>query len=869
MEQRGVSDAVEFSSNPSETHATGRETPSCGCKCQSPEIMQSKQERAMHSPSPNTEQFTLRKLNSGSAAVLSVTSSSPFSSPTNSSADRVNSPAKPVLKKGEAIDLVDVEAKKKMERGISHATANESLVSAARTVVQHDFHHIQVVQSNQDLSSPSQGCVVETPLYTFTLPDLTSYPEDFRGFLEKDLIELSALISLEQTGRLNWWADTGTCQRLWPLATTGDGNCLLHAASLGMWGFHDRLLTLRKALYTFLTSGQTVDAIYRRWRWSAAQQNYQSGLSLTESEWSEEWSSVLRLASTEPRTNSNMPKRRSRLSTVSEDDLDNPLYESLEEIHVLVLAHILRRPIIVVADTVLKDAYGEALAPIPFGGIYLPLEVSPSECDKCPLILTYDAGHFSALVTMQPPANTQSPLPTVIPVTDSNHTILPIQFSVDPGFQIDWGHDENNPNILNKLDLHDSDKLGLLKEFLDVVQVPLPACFLDPYPDLDLTSPDSIESCSLKDVDVASQSSQDLQPPKSKTAKQIQSVAKQFGSIGKTVSKKIKKNFGNITRLARTGSFKGLRSRPVSQTTRLQTCRIVGGQQDHILAAMLHTQKSLPYLQEMIDNYLQEAKFRFDKDKELKALQAAERRKKECGDSLVPRAQCVSPECQLMGNVKTSYLCHHCFHQQIQQSSEARPGVTGYGPGQQSEALYGSGRSKFYVNADDHSYETLRNVPLCKHPSMRNSDRSLYLSNSTFYRDGVAGLIVPIPANSPDPMPIVPVDLPPKAPLRNSRKKALVNLQTEMSRNVMNSGDSLDASRPFLGETHQSDFERPANLKYGGDSSKSCMKVELPGMMDAKPCQTSGCSFFGSSENNSFCSKCFRESQRILQASKV
>jgi hypothetical protein len=27
------------------------------------------------------------------------------------------------------------------------------------------------------------------------------------------------------TGRLNWWADTGTCQRLWPLATTG--NCSL------------------------------------------------------------------------------------------------------------------------------------------------------------------------------------------------------------------------------------------------------------------------------------------------------------------------------------------------------------------------------------------------------------------------------------------------------------------------------------------------------------------------------------------------------------------------------------------------------------------------------------------------------------------
>ena len=79
------------------------------------------------------------------------------------------------------------------------------------------------------------------------------------------------------------------------------------------------------------------------------------------------------------------------------------------------------------------------------------------------------------------------------------------------------------------------------------------------------------------------------------------------------MSKKIKKNFGSITRLARTGSFKGSRSRPVSQTTRSETCRIVAGHQDHILAAMIHTQKCLPYVHEMINNYLHEARVRFDK----------------------------------------------------------------------------------------------------------------------------------------------------------------------------------------------------------------------------------------------------------------
>lgn len=124
-------------------------------------------------------------------------------------------------------------------------------------------------------------------------------------------------------GRLNWWAEKGTCQRLWPLATTGDGNCLLHAASLGetsaifkllfyfsnyliiyciklliveikslkhvfilfcefhitkyfflgMWGFHDRLLILRKALHNLLSNSTFTEAFYRRWRWQVSLQN--------------------------------------------------------------------------------------------------------------------------------------------------------------------------------------------------------------------------------------------------------------------------------------------------------------------------------------------------------------------------------------------------------------------------------------------------------------------------------------------------------------------------------------------------------------------------------------------------------------------
>lgn len=40
-----------------------------------------------------------------------------------------------------------------------------------------------------------------------------------------------------------------------------------------MWGFHDRLLTLRKALHSLLTNSTYTDAFYRRWRWQTALQN--------------------------------------------------------------------------------------------------------------------------------------------------------------------------------------------------------------------------------------------------------------------------------------------------------------------------------------------------------------------------------------------------------------------------------------------------------------------------------------------------------------------------------------------------------------------------------------------------------------------
>lgn len=173
-----------------------------------------------------------------------------------------------------------------------------------------------------------------------------------------------------------------------------------------MWGFHDRLLTLRKALHSVLVNGVHKKSFYRRWRWQTSMQNKAAGLILCDDEWEREWQSLLKMASTEPRVRAHAEPVKSSLAGgkktdhLPEENMEPHVYESLEEVHILALAHVLKRPIIVIADTMLKDVAGEPFAPIPFGGIYLPIEYCPEECHQSPLCLTYDAAHFSALVAM-------------------------------------------------------------------------------------------------------------------------------------------------------------------------------------------------------------------------------------------------------------------------------------------------------------------------------------------------------------------------------------------------------------------------------------------------------------------------------------
>lgn len=72
-------------------------------------------------------------------------------------------------------------------------------MNKARDIVLGDIVEDKDAHSNQTPSHMQH--FVDTPEYTFILPDLTKYPADFRAFLHKDLIETSTLVSLEQAGK--------------------------------------------------------------------------------------------------------------------------------------------------------------------------------------------------------------------------------------------------------------------------------------------------------------------------------------------------------------------------------------------------------------------------------------------------------------------------------------------------------------------------------------------------------------------------------------------------------------------------------------------------------------------------------------------
>ncbi|ESO07362.1 hypothetical protein HELRODRAFT_76463 [Helobdella robusta] len=167
-----------------------------------------------------------------------------------------------------------------------------------------------------------------------------------------------------------------------------------------MWGFHDRVLALRRAVNCMMTtSNHHIKSFRRRWQHQQATILHSScGLILDDEEWDKEWEFLVRVSSLTPRFLGEDCLGAGTEAGAPPNPSTSSIYESLDEFHVFVLAHVIKRPILVVADPFLHDCEGMALSPVPFRGVYLPLERSPEDCCPSLLLLAYNLGHFCALV---------------------------------------------------------------------------------------------------------------------------------------------------------------------------------------------------------------------------------------------------------------------------------------------------------------------------------------------------------------------------------------------------------------------------------------------------------------------------------------
>jgi len=227
----------------------------------------------------------------------------------------------------------------------------------------------------------------------FTIPfKVGDSLKEFTDNIVQKKLELQEMI-------LNW---DSKFLKLYPLSTASDNNCLCHGVCYGLTGSHDRQYLFRNAIESIMSTESDACRYFREeWKKSIIAQDFASfGCEIERSpeQWDEEWEEELKLV-----------RDRSK---------------SLTEIHVFVLAHVVRRPIIVYSPNFTKDVDGQPLAPIYFGGIYLPLLWAPAKIlSKTPLLLAYNDSHFTALI----PEVTQDG--QVVPLADKDGEGFPIKFA--------------------------------------------------------------------------------------------------------------------------------------------------------------------------------------------------------------------------------------------------------------------------------------------------------------------------------------------------------------------------------------------------------------------------------------------------------
>ncbi|KAK1793374.1 hypothetical protein P4O66_011756, partial [Electrophorus voltai] len=205
-------------------------------------------------------------------------------------------------------------------------------------------------------------CYFLTDITTFTLPaDIEDLPPNVQEKLFDEVLDRDVQKELEEESPIiNWSLELGTRldSRLYALWNRTAGDCLLDSVLQATWGIYDKDSILRKSLHDSLHDCS--HWFYTRWKeWESwYSQSFGLHFSLREEQWQEDWAFILSLAS------------QLSLFLFTRSAAVRQPGASLEQTHIFVLAHILRRPIIVYGVKYYKSFRGETLGYTRFQAVF-------------------------------------------------------------------------------------------------------------------------------------------------------------------------------------------------------------------------------------------------------------------------------------------------------------------------------------------------------------------------------------------------------------------------------------------------------------------------------------------------------------------
>uniref|UniRef100_UPI00398E8CF2 tumor necrosis factor alpha-induced protein 3-like isoform X2 n=1 Tax=Pristiophorus japonicus TaxID=55135 RepID=UPI00398E8CF2 len=246
--------------------------------------------------------------------------------------------------------------------------------------------------------------------HTVQLCSTKGYHAKFRRILEAALLDEAVWTALREAKALNWCKEV---KKHFPLRISGDGNSLLHSISLYMWGIQDTDLFLQKTLHEALAKTHNRNFKQRLQTEYRNVQGFTEPALLHESEfWDQEWQNVIESA-----------------------DPHCPAGQALtniyQDVHIFVLANIVRRPIVVVVGNSEESSKSTSdtmtLSP---AGIYLPLHWPPLRCHNYPILLSYEHQYFTPLISINDVGPEINAFPLVVPRKNGSAE-LPIRFLLD------------------------------------------------------------------------------------------------------------------------------------------------------------------------------------------------------------------------------------------------------------------------------------------------------------------------------------------------------------------------------------------------------------------------------------------------------